>query len=142
MRISNWLLKASCKIPKCKQTNFQTLSSFLEGRYLLWKGRDTMRKYKIPQTFSFSSFSKRLLTKRKMSSQNCHFINQDTITHQFCRNGYFMEFNHEGRQLSHSLEDLDPSFIILLPSRSFNSIDWISSSARDYTVFSEGKPGL
>ena len=63
--------------------------------------------------------------------------------HQFFRNRYFMEFNREGRQLSHCLEDFNKSFVTLFPSRSFNSIYWISTSARDYTVlFSEGKPSL
>lgn len=140
LKSSNWLLKPSCKIPKCKQTNFQTLSSFLEGRYLLWKGRDMMRKYtyKIPQTFSFS----KVLVKDYSLKRKCHHkiatLSTKTLSH--------ISSIEMGTSWSLTMkvvsETLDSSFIILLPSHSFSCIYWISTSARDYTVFSEGKPRL
>lgn len=69
-----------------------------------------------------------------MSSQNCHLINQDTITHHFVEMGTSWSLTMKVDS-SHCLEDFDSSFIILLPSHSFSYIYWISTSVRDYSVF-------
>lgn len=78
-----------------------------------------------------------------MSSQNCHLINQDTVMHQFFRNRYFMEFNCEGRQLSHPLEDFLTSHLLLsflaVHSTVFTEYPLVPETI---VLFSEGKPSL
>lgn len=117
----------------------QLTSSFLEGRYLLWKGthheeiyffffreEGEIRKYtsyKIPKSFSF--FKTLILLTKKKSPEIYHLINQDTTIHLFFRN--WSEFSHKVDS-SHSWYDFDKSFTIFPTHSTILSIYWCQFS--------------